>query len=549
MSTSRISQSFRLACLIVFAAMVTLLTACGGGSSSSTSTGQSQQAGNSSNLTLAVPDDAPTVDPAFAGSPRGTEIVMNAYDPMATYALKSGPDGVRVANLAKIVGLSLASITPNDDFSEWTLKLRPGLKFPNGAPVTIEDVRYTFARSVDNKGTPGQFMDTVIGQVPDLKSVKITGKDTIKLTLRGPNQMLPRVLALTNGGIVQKSVVEAHATKSDPYANAWLTRHTAGSGAYVLKSWQPGQQIVLAANPAYAGNPKPTFKQVTYRIIPSGANRVALLRRGAVDIATGLTSDDVEGLKGADGVKVVSVPNAYQLMLVMNNKTAPFNNKLIRQAISYAVPSQQIIDQVYKGLAKGTAGPVPTGFPGHDAKGYPYAQQNLKKAKELLAKAGKPNGFTVGLQINAGSPDDEKTAIILQAALDQIGVKVNISKVTPSVFEERRRSFSLGFYLTQSGWDVADPSYALTMGYACKSFLNFSQYCNANVDSEVQRATSQSDPGQRTAMFNKIQQQVSADAPVVWIAQPNTTFAMRDTIAGYADFGDLRIRFKYLHKS
>lgn len=525
------------------AAMAIGLAACGGSDG-----GSGGSSGDPTTLTLAAPDDAVTVDPVFSAAPRGTEVIMNSYDPMMTYELKDGPDGVKVPDLTKPTGLSLESLTPNDDFSEWTLKLRDGLRFPDGKRVTIDDLRYTFQRNLEFKGAPGQFMYTVIAQIPDLKAVEVVDDRTVRLKLDGPNQMLPRVLALTNGGVTQQALVKQNATKSDPFAGDWMTRNTAGAGAYRLARWDPGQTIVLEANPDYAGDPKPTIKRVTYRIIPSAASRIALLRRGDVDIVQGLSSQDIESLKSTDGVKVVSVPNSYQLSLVMNNKTKPFDDKRVRQAIAYAIPYQQIIDDVYNGDAQATKGAVPVGFPGNLSDGYPYGKQDLDRARDLLSQAGHPDGFSVTMQVDSGQPDQERAAVLVQAALEEIGVKVNIQKLTAAVFNERRSKFALDFYLNLSGWDVSDPGYALTMGYTCESFLNWSQMCNKQIDADIQAAIAESDPERRAAMFDDLQRQLWDEMPMAWITQPNFTLAMREDITGFTDLGDLRIRFKYLRK-
>jgi peptide/nickel transport system substrate-binding protein len=544
MRTRRLLTAGLLACALP------LYAACGGGSDDESPGGSAAggASGDSTLLNVAAADDAVTFDPVFSSAPRGNEVIVNAYDPSVTYELKDGPDGTKIPDLTKPTGLSLESIEPNEDFTEWTLKLRSGLKFPNGDLVTIEDLRYTFERSLDYKDSPGQFMYGLIANIPDMDAVEIVDDSTLTVALRAPNQMFARILTLTNGGIVQRSLITEHATTKDPFAGDWVAKNSAGAGAYSLESWAPGQSIVLKANPNYGGTPKPSIKTVNYRIVPSAANRVALLRRGEVDVIGGLSADDVTGLQDVDGVKVVSVPNTYQLSLVMHNKKEPFKDVKVRQAIASALPYKQLIDEVYGGRAQSTAGPVPVGFPNGATDGYPYTEQNIEKAKSLLAEAGKSDGFKVTMQVSTDQPDQERAAVVIQAALAQIGVEVQIEKLTASVFNERRAKYALSFFLNLTGWDVSDPAYAMQLGYGCTGFGNYAQACDEDFDKRVAAAASEADADKRAELFDGLQKELWELTPQAWILQPNFTFAMRDNISGYTDFGDLRIRYRFLTK-
>jgi peptide/nickel transport system substrate-binding protein len=265
-------------------------------------------------------------------------------------------------------------------------------------------------------------------------------------------------------------------------------------------------------------------------------------------MAERLTPAQVHALKGAPHVKVVSVPFASQVALVMDNKSKPFDDVRVRRAMAYAVPYANIIKNVFFGLAKPTAGPVATQFPGHYQKGYPYGKQNLAKAKSLLAAAGYPNGFTVNLAVSTGYPVHQPMAVLIRDALQRIGVTVNIQTLTPAVFQQQTGQHAINFFLENYVWWVPDPAYAMALGYACGEFFNFANWCNKTFDQKLAVAFGETNKKKRTQEFAELQKIAWTDMPVVWITQPNVNVAMRDNVTGYHLMNDGITRFVYLRK-
>jgi peptide/nickel transport system substrate-binding protein len=537
-------QKSRRAPLIAAAAAVLAFTATCVASASRSTT---QQQSDSSTLIVGVPDDAANIDPVFAADPRSTEIIMNSYDTLTTYDLKTLPSGIKVFDPKKVSGLALSKLKVSPNGKTWTLTVRKGMKFPDGTPVDAKALQFMFARNFGIKSGGGGFMYSYVGKIPGINSVKVTGPDTLTVTTTAPNPIVSDMFALSNSTPLDEALLSKNGG-SDSYAQTWLARNTAGSGPYQLTKWVPGSEIDLTANPNYWRG-EPSIRNVVERIIPSAANRVLFLERGVIDMAENLSPDELQTLKKANGVKVLSIPSSNGLQLIMDVNTAPFTNVNVRRAIEYAVPYQQIIDRVYHGMARPTAGPIPIGFPDHSSAGYPYGKQNIAKAKALLAAANVSQGTKLTLKINSGNPTDQANAVQIQAALKQVGLDVQIQQLTPAVYAQQRQKGQLGFFLNESQWWVPDPAYSTGLGYTCKAFFNYGHYCNKQVDTMIAAATTQTNPTKRAAMFAAVQKQIEADAPMVWIAQPNDTVAMRDNVSGYADFNDGMIRFFYLKKS
>jgi peptide/nickel transport system substrate-binding protein len=359
--------------------------------------------------------------------------------------------------------------------------------------------------------------------------------------------LIPKIFVLSNSVLFNREVLKEEHPEPDGYGSNWLKRNTTGHGPYVLERWTPGQEIVLRANDDYHRG-APAIKDVTINIVPSAATRMALLERGEVDIVEKLSAEEINSVSEAENVKIISVPSSNQVQLVMNVTQEPFTNRDVRRAIAHAVPYGDIIDDVYFDRARAAAGPIPVDFPLHDPGNYPYSEQDLDAARQALQQSGVEN-LAVDFQIDSGNPDHEAIAVLVQGALQEIGIRTNIQKLTPAVFAERRAKRTLTFFLNEGSWWVTDPAYAVGLSYLCEAFFNYGVYCNKDVDRLLAQARGELDETRRAALFAQIQRQVIEDVPMAWITHANYNLAVRENISGYAHFNDEMLRFYYLEKS
>ena len=234
---------------------------------------------------------------------------------------------------------------------------------------------------------------------------------------------------------LDSKVLEANKTSSDPWSKEYAAAHDQGSGPYYVASWTRGVEMDLCANPDYK-NGHPYFQRVVLKVVPSDANRVLLLQQGAVDIAENLSLDDLAGLQNASGVQVISEPTRDQMDLGFNNKMAPFDNPLVRQALAYASPYEQIVQSIYNGQAQISKGPIPVGGQYFDDSSYPYTF-DIAKAKQLLSQAGLASGFDFTVSVQSGDTQVANFAVLLQSTYKQIGVNMQIQQQTPAVSPRR----------------------------------------------------------------------------------------------------------------
>ncbi|MGN7308962.1 ABC transporter substrate-binding protein, partial [Bacillus subtilis] len=228
--------------------------------------------------------------------------------------------------------------------------------------------------------------------------------------------------------IVDQKLVEE---KGDDY----LKTNAAGSGPFTLEKWDPASEAVFQANNDYwQGAPK--LSKVTLKFTKEASNRVLLLNKSDVDMAIEIPPKDVAALQENSNLTIKSNASNRILFFAMNNNVKPFDNEKVRQAISYAIPYDQLINDVMYGQAKEMKSAVASNTPGFTDAGYVY-EYNLDKAKELLKEAGYAEGFSFDFTLGSGFDDWEYDAVLIQAELAKIGIKMNINKVARAQFLEQ----------------------------------------------------------------------------------------------------------------
>jgi peptide/nickel transport system substrate-binding protein len=227
---------------------------------------------------------------------------------------------------------------------------------------------------------------------PEQGRVVVAGKYTVQLRLSAPSAIVKPYQTVLYAPFVDLTELRKHLTSDDRAGRNCLSTNGAGFGPYYLAQLTAGQQAVLKLNPNW--NPKtfdvqklPDIGTVIYQAIPEGANRLALIKRGDVDVALDLSADQLDSLKGDPNVTITSAKGNNILGVIMNTKVAPLDDTRVRQALSYAVPYTQILKDVFKGHADAIRSYVPPTSPGYTEKYFPY-KEDLNKAKSLLRAAG-----------------------------------------------------------------------------------------------------------------------------------------------------------------
>jgi peptide/nickel transport system substrate-binding protein len=299
---------------------------------------------------------------------------------------------------------------------------------------------------------------------------------------------------------------------------------------------------VFEARNDYWGK-KPAMKRVIMREVPTSASRLSLLQGGAVDIAQFLQPREIQSLQGKPNVAVDAVNSSYMIWLELNAGIAPFDKVDVRRAINLAIQRDEIIKTIYYGLADAQKAPMPYIYPMADLDFFTY-DYNLEEAKKLLAKAGLPDGFKTTLSYNAGDPTQEPIALLLQTSLRNIGVELTLEKLPAGVFYENvtKRQKPMIFYL-DSPW-TPDPGYSTFLYFDQKSYVDYSNYKNAEIDQLIADGLATLDEKQRADIYMKVQKTLMDQAPWGFIAYPKYTMARKQNLKGFTYYTSNNLRFQ-----
>ena len=426
-----------------------------------------------------------------------------------------------------------------------TFKLREGVVSNWGNPFTSKDVKWTWDRKFNAKGQ-GLFQTAVLGLTsPD--QIKIEGDHAISFNLDKPSPILLKQQCNLANPIYDGTKCAAVGASDDPWAINFLKNDSAGFGPYRLSQLVRGQQAVFEARSDY-WDTKPAMKRVIMREVPQSASRFSLLQGGAVDIAQFLQPREMEALKSEKNVAVDAVNASYMIWLELNAKIAPFDNIDVRRAVNLAIPRDEIIRTIYYGYADPQTAPMPYIYPMVDKSFFSY-QYDLAKAKALLDKAGVGKGLSTTLSYNAGDPTQEPIALLIQTSLRQIGVELTLEKLPAGVFYENvtKRAKPMIFYL-DSPW-TPDPGYSLYLYFNSKSYVNYSNYNNPEVDKLITDGLATLDNSVRMPTYAEVQKTLMDEAPWGFIAYPKYTLARKANLKGFTYYSSNNLRFQDFTRS
>jgi peptide/nickel transport system substrate-binding protein len=432
----------------------------------------------------------------------------------------------------------------SDDGTTGVFTLRQGVKSNWGNELTAEDVKWTWDRKLNLKGL-GPFHTSVLN-ITSPDQMKVDGRYVVSFHLPKPNPLLLKQMVSVSNMVYDATKCKQVSNADDPWAHKFLENQSAGFGPYTLAQLTRGQQAVFKARADYYRG-KPAIDTVIFKEVPTSATRLSLLQGGSVDIAQFLQPLEYVTLKKVPGVTVDAVTATFAIWIELNAKMKPFDNVKVRQAMNYAMPRDEVLKTVYQSLADKQTGCIPSIYPNFTDKFWNY-DTNLDKARALLAEAGFKDGFKSTLSYNAGDPVQEPIAILYQTALRQIGVDITLNKVPAATFYDfvTKREQPMIFYL-DSPW-VPDPGYSTQLYFNSKSYVDYSNYVNPEVDSLIKSGLETLDPKVRDETYTRVQQLVMDEAPWVFIVWPRYVLARRSNLKGFTYYTSNNLRFQDFHR-
>jgi peptide/nickel transport system substrate-binding protein len=498
-----------------------------------------EAAGRSDTLVVVVGDGINSLDLHRKGTNRPSyQVTVNVYDRLVRFGVKTLPDGSLSYDSTKIVPEVAESWSIAPDGTSLTFKISPKAKFWDGTPVTAQDVKWSFDRAVSLGGFPAVQMKA--GSMVKPEQFVAVDERTFRIDLPQPSKLTLPDLAVPVPFIINARLAKQHATAADPWATEYLHKTPAGSGAYKIARWDPGQQFVYERNDAWALGPQPAIKRVIVREVPSSATRRALIERGDADLYMDVPAKDAKELKAGGKLTVSGAPIDNCLhVLGLNVKFKPFDDVRVRQAIAYAVPYKDILSTAAYGRGKAMFGgqekiPSSVEWP----QPFPY-DTDLAKAKALLAEAGLAGGFETTLSFNLGLADwEEPTALLIQESLGKIGIKVTLEKIpganwrTAALVDKR-----LPMHLENFGGWLNYPDYYFFWAYQHGHLFNSSNYKNDEIEKLVDETMHMETTDPKYAPNIKRMIAIAfADVPRIPLYQPYLDAAMQKSVKGYASW-------------
>jgi peptide/nickel transport system substrate-binding protein len=494
-----------------------------------------------------------TLDPNVPGTTREAFAVsLSTYDRLVSFGRKQ-LNGKWVFDLDKIRGELAESYDVSPDAMKITLHLRKDARFQDGTPVTAEDVKWSLDRAV-TAPVLGK-AQLLTGSMTSADQFKVIDLLTFEVTLPKPDKLALPNLATVYPIIINSKVAKANATAEDPWAIAWLKEHTAGSGAYMIESFKPGEQVIMKRNEAWnRGSPEKSafFKRVIVQSVPEPATRANLVERGDADLVIDLQASDVQSLEGKGTLKVVSTPQYNAVTFIsMNNQIPPFDNANVRRAIAYALP----YDDMFKAALFGRGTPL-FGAMWADGKpttgAYPFQQPvklDLEKAREYLKAAGLPDGFSTTFSFNVGQASTaEPMSALVKEALAKIGIKVDIQKLPDAQMSTQINEKKLPFFTEGIVAWLPSTDYFYRNFYTGEQRWNYSSIKNAELTAIAQEARFEPDKAKYDEYGKKLNAIHFAEMPQIPLWQPNQDAVMATSIDGYTYQFHRQVDYRDLHR-
>src|SRR3954466_7551847 len=522
------------------------LAACGGGSDDGDG-GSSSGGGDS--LTIGTSDKITTLDPAGSYD-NGSFTVMNQVYPFLMNTTPGDPD-------VKPDIAESASFTSPTDF---TVKLKPGLKFVNGHALTSSDAKFSIDRIVKINDPNGP-----ASLLANLASVDTPDDTTIVFHLKVPNdQTFPQVLSTNVGPVVDEEVLSPDALTPD----ADIVAGKAFAGPYTITNYDQNNLVSYEANPDYQGAlGAPKTDKVNVKYYADASNLKLDIQEGNIDVAfRSLSATDIADLRGNDNVQVIDGPGGEIRYITFNFNTQPYGATTpeadpakalaVRQAVADLIDRQELSDQVYKGTYTPLYSFVPQGLTGaitplKDAYGDGNGGPSADKAKQTLTAAGVTTPIELSLQYTTDhyGPSSGDEYALIKDQLESSGLfQINLQSTEYVQYSKDRVADVYPAY--QLGWF---PDFSDADNYLTPFFLNTPEstaflqnhYSNPAINTLIQQEVTTQDASARTKLIEQIQNEEAKDLATVPYLQGSQVAVVGKDVKGTQDTLDAAFKFRY----
>ncbi|MDR5700848.1 ABC transporter substrate-binding protein [Agromyces aerolatus] len=476
-------------------------------------------------LTIGWSAQVLTLDPPNESASAGIAVLHNVYETLVSYDFET----------AELTGELATDWTVSEDGLTYTFELAEDATFATGDPVTSADVLYSFQRVID-------WEEAVQGaQIrPALSTATMSAPDehTVEIVLATPSASFLPSLSGTTASIISEAQVTAAAGDDVEAQRAWLNENTAGSGLYQVTEWVPNSYVMLGAN-EHPWADEPMYRTVEIEVIAESSQQLAALQQGDINVALDLLPQQVQTL--GDGFEVLEGVDLSTYYVGMNFAIAPFDQPQVREAVKYAINYDDIVGGLLNGKAEKVGGVVPEGLAGHDASLASDYEFDPDRARELLAEAGYPDGFTFDLYYVSGDTVRglgvplSTVAEKIQADLAEVGISVNVVAQDLSTLFTAYREGNLPALLWYFGSTIPDADQIVSAhGDWNTQATTRLGYQDDELTAMILEARTLADGDARGALYEEIGQRLSADGPYAFMFRPVATVVTTEGVEGFS---------------
>ncbi|MFW5832541.1 MAG: ABC transporter substrate-binding protein [Pseudomonadota bacterium] len=475
-------------------------------------------------------DDIISLDPAEMYEISTFEVAANTYDTLVSYDLDD----------TSVIRPRLAeSWTVSEDGRTFTFTLREGVTFHSGNPLTAEDVVYSFARLAAMDKGPA-FLIHDLGITPDNHAEVLAAPDARTFTMTLDQAYAPSFVLNVIGGknfsIVDSRLLQENEVEGD-WGNDWLKTRAAGTGPYRLDQMVPNERILASRFDAHWAGPA-ELARLMWRYVPEPATQRLLVEEGDVDVARNLTADQIDPLRAAGTLQIVSRALGTQLYMGLNVAKPPLDDVRVRQALKHLVDYDGMARTFMRDAWTVNQTFLPAGMLGFvDSR--PFAL-DIEKAKALLADAGYADGFDLSVHVSTHQ-ERMDTAQAIQATFAEAGIELEILSSDARTALTAYRAREHDIYLGTWGIDYFDPATNAVFvanadnsdDAAAKPLAWRNSWQDEDLTERVQALTLEADEATRAAGYQDLIRDWQEVSPFVMLFQSTDIAAVRPNVEGF----------------
>ena len=399
----------------------------------------------------------------------------------------------------------------------YRFKLRSGVSFHDGSPMTAEDV-VSSLRRVQSKGIASPLASRLIA----VSEVNAVDPLDVEVKLKEPSA--PLLAALAGIAIVPRSM------ETNKEA---LQKTPVGTGPFKFEAWQPNGFILLSRNPHYREAGKPKLAGLKFNIVPEAATRALGLESGQYALLPQLDAATALELKDRPGITLTQTLELSDTVIGLNAARPPFDDARVREAVNYALDRQAIIDAALfgAGVPAGPLSPVLKSW-ARPVADFPCYSHDPQKARALLAEAGFAKGAKLVLRVLASRQDIKDIAQVVQAELAEVSIDIELANEETGQFVQDWRNGNFDLFASANAGG-ADPDEFLYRTFHTGGSTNVFKYSDTTVDRDLDEARRLADAADRKAIYDRLQMKLACSGPIAAIAYGTLFSAARTELKGY----------------